>query len=227
VGQAIGPSKVDEYAEAADAANAAFPDLTLVEFFEETVFLDGAPVLDGSSLGEDDAVSGAVYLDDFHEEGLANQSIGRRPFLFLAAFFLFRRRLSADGLGEGDEGMDSFYVHEQAAFVVAADLDLEAIPFVESLLEDAPALFAAGSIEGEEDLSFLSLGLEDVDEDAVTRRGPFFGVGPQGLHLVAGNDAFGLSADVDYYAITFGADDDPFHDIAAVEGPIRDRLRFH
>ncbi len=68
--------------------------------------------------------------------------------------------------------MDAFYVHQEATLVVAAHLDLEALPLFESLLKDAPALLAAGPVEGEEDLALLGLRLDDVDEDAITGRGP-------------------------------------------------------
>ncbi len=51
MGKAIRSSQVDEDAKAADAADPAFADLTLVQLFQEAVLLDGAPVLDRRALG--------------------------------------------------------------------------------------------------------------------------------------------------------------------------------
>ena len=85
--------------------------------------------------------------------------------------------------------MHPFDVDQQAALVVAADLYLEALAFLEALLQDAPALLAARPVHREEHLPLRRFRLHDVDEDVVAGPGPVLHVRPERVHLARRDDA--------------------------------------
>ena len=162
VDEAVGAADVDEDAEVADAGDAAGADVAFVQLEEQAFLLGGALLLDGGALREDGAVAAAVELDDLEGDVLADP-LGERALGVLRGAAL----RAGDDLGQRDEGVDAFDVDEQAALVAAGDVAFERFVGVQVVLEDAPAALAAGAVEGEDDLAFMGLRLDDGDEDLV------------------------------------------------------------
>src|SRR4030095_3166212 len=110
--------------------------------------LGGALFLDGGALREDCAVATAVELDDFEGDRFADP-LGEVVLSVLRGAAVG----AADELGERDEGVDAFDVHEEAALVAARNVSLEGFVGVEMVLQDAPAPLASCAVEREDDLA--------------------------------------------------------------------------
>ena len=212
VGEAVGPTEVDEDAEVADRGDLAAADFTLGELAQQALLLLGAPLLHGRALGKDGAVAAAVDLDHLHAQPPADL-VGERVGAVAAG-------LGADDLRHGDEGVDALDVGEQAALVEARDFRLEDLAALEALLQDPPALFAARAVDRELDLAVLGLRLHDVDEHVLADAKPGERVGAERVHLLHGHDALGLRADVDEVdedAVALDAHHRALDDLAATQ----------
>ena len=160
--QAIGAAQVDEDPELADAGDAAAADVALAQLRQEAVFLLGSPLLDGCPLGKDYAVAASVDFDDLEAEGLAN------PGGQAAVAGLFGAvDAPADQLRQRDEGLHTLNIDQEAAFVVAGDVTFEGGGFIVVALKQPPPLFAASAVDGDDDLPFGRLRLQDEDQDLV------------------------------------------------------------
>ena len=141
VDQAIGATKIHEYAKVADRGDSPLADFALDELFEQTVLLLCTPFLQRRALGKDDAVSTTVDLDHFQPQ-MPSHLRGERVCAVGPG-------LGAHHLRHGYEGVDAFHIRQQAALVEPRDLCLEYLAALKSFLEDAPALLPARAVDGE------------------------------------------------------------------------------
>ncbi len=208
--QAIGPSQIDENAKVADAGDLAALDLALAQLGQEAVLLLGPPLLHGRPLRENDPVAATVNLDDLNAESLAHPG-GQA---LIARIVRGASEARAGQLGEGHKGMHPLHIHQQAALVEACHFPFEGCAFLVVLLEETPALLAAGSIHRDDDLTLGGFGLKHEDENLVAGIESRGALGAQGLHLIGRDDTFGLRADVHQDTVAVLSHDHPFDDVA-------------
>ncbi len=161
--ETISATQIDEDAELADAGDLAALDLALSQLGQEALLLLGPPLLHGRSLRENDSVATAVDLDDLDAKGLAHP----RGQTLLARLVGGASKAGARQLGERYESMNAFHVHQEAALVEAGHFTFEGCALLVVLLEETPALLAAGPIERDDDLALEGFRLKDGDENLV------------------------------------------------------------
>ncbi len=185
-------------------------DHPLFQLAQQPLLLRGAALLRGGSFGEDGAVAAAVELDNLQRDRAADP-FGERALGVLRGAAV----RPGDDLRQRHEGVDAFDVDEKSTLVAAGDVGLKRLVGVHVVLEYAPAAFAAGAVQGEDDLSFVRFGLDHGDKNLVAVVEARCALRLQALHFVGRDDAFGLGADVNQDAVPVSANYRPFNDLAA------------
>ena len=129
-----------------------------MQLLDEAFLLLHAPLLESGALREDHSIAPAVDLDHLEAQAAAHL-LGQA----VAAVVTAAVRTDAYHLGEGDKGVHPFHVHQEATSVIAGDLAFKVLAGFEPLLEDAPALFATGLVDGEQHLALRRLRMHDKD----------------------------------------------------------------
>jgi hypothetical protein len=120
----------------------------------------------------------------------------------------------------------ALYVNEKAPLVITGDVSFEGGGLLVVALEETPALLAPGPVDGDDDLSLGRFGLKDVDQGLIAYLRDLGGVRAQGLHLVGGDDTFGLRADVDQKALAVFTHHNAFDDVTTAKGRVAKALLF-
>ena len=209
--EAVGAAEVHEDTEVSNRGDRPGPDVALIEFVEQALFLLGPPLLQSRALGQDHAVTSAVDLDHLEPE-LTTDLCGER-------IRAIRARLSADHLGHGDEGVNAFDVREQPALVVAGDLGFEDLAGLEARLQHTPALLAASAVDRQRHLTFRRLRLNDVHQYRIADRKVRQRIRAQRVHFLNGYDALGLEAHIDQRVIALDRHDRAFNDFTPAQLP--------
>ena len=224
--EAVCASEVHERAEAADAGYYALAGLAFLQLLDELGF-EGVPgFLYGLSLREDGAVAAAVDLQHLHLEVFADFGVLRllEGHLLLLGQALVVLLVEAealsrhgDELGHRHEALYALDLHDGAAAVESGDLSLDHLAGVHRLFEVAPALFADGSVYGQDGGAVARLGAHHHGDDGSADQAVHVG-GVHGAHLVGGDVRFGLLSDVDEESVgRVGAHYDAFDDVSSAD----------
>ncbi len=212
VNESVSAPNVDEGAEVADRGDATRADLALLELLDELLLHRVTPLLDGLSLRKDEAIAVPVDFNDLERKAGADQAghIG----------LLGRLVSTADlaDLGCGHETTHAVEVHQQATLVVIGDLGLDNIVGLVDLLQPAPALLLAGTIDTDDRVTFLVLGLYHEDQDALTDLERVLLLSRQARVLLGRDDALCLGPDIDQELIPVDVHNDALHDVPVFQG---------
>ena len=157
---------------------------------------------------EHDAALAAVDLENFQGDGLADEPL----------------EAAALGLGEVDvrtrDEPSQAEVDDEAALHLVHDHGVEDRAGLLRVLDAPPGHLHVGFTLGKDEIPLVALGAQHHDVDAVAHadlRG-----GTRLRHLLGGDEAFGLRADVHEHALGVHADHRPFDDLPLRE--LRHRL---
>jgi len=183
---------------------------------EQGFLAAGALLLHGQAFGQDQAVAGAVELDDLQlEHAAAHRGQALGDLRRLAAFRTLGQPAQLGYLRNRHEAAHAD-VDDEAPLVIVDDRRFDDAFLVHLLLGLAPRLFHARALEREDGMTLDALRLHHVDQHALAdAQGPTLTRRPQ---LAAGDHALGLLADVDEDFVGVDARHAAFDDLAALQG---------
>ena len=174
-------------------------------------FLFAAPFADGDAFGEDEAIAAAVEVDDLHAQ------FGVHEFHPAVIGFAIGKLLGlafAAELAGGYEAADLPDFDDDATAIEAADGAGEHILRFQQLFGVFPVAFGTGTGDAEEEVA-VTVFAHDVDGDLVAD-GHVLEVTFKAVDLPAGDEPFGLIADVDEQFAGAFVDNDAMADVAGL-----------
>ena len=201
----VGAADVDKRAVAGDAGHGALDCGSRLQAAEQVLALACAILILRSFLTNDQPVALSVDLEDLDRDALADQ------------------RLQAAGvcarhLARGQEAAQPEDIDDQATLVLFANVGVDHRAVGLLLGSHDPGRLRPRPAQAEDDVALFVLWLEHVDLDVVARLETDRIDLTAQAKLLAGDDSFGLGADVDQDLVRVDPDNDPIHDIAMVGG---------
>src|ERR1035437_4537502 len=184
VDKAVDPTEVDEDAERRDGADCAADFLADLQAAEELVPLLAALLVQRDLLRQDQAVGLAIYLEDLESHlpadvrlELLGDLLGR-----VTRLIVLRPAREVHDLADRDETADAA-VDDETTLVVVDDGGIDDRTCLELLLHRPPLALETGSANLQDDMAFLRLGLQHIDEDHVPDGKRWSGLGVATVEL--------------------------------------------
>ncbi len=213
--ESIGAAEVDESAETGQVADDATPYLSGLKLIEQFIFTLGALLLNCRALRQDKPVTAAIDLDDLERQTPVDHG-RQRLGDFLVFAVLTRDVAQIEHLRYRDESAYSFDIDDEAAFVVVDHRGLDDRTLVVQLLDVAPGTLQSRPSEREDSMAFGTLGLHDVDQDAVAGM-QWLDFLVFGVQFASRNNALGFHADIDQDFVLIDAHDRALDGLAAFQ----------
>ena len=187
--EAVGAADVDKRAKVAQARDHAVDDIAYAEFGQQLGFAFGPPFFLRFALAENQAAAVLVNFDDFDTECAVDQ---------------FAHGLSAVGghagryqMRAGDKAFQPIPAHQDTAFVIAADFDIDRILRCQQLTGFLPVIALQAHVDGDDQVVVLVAGIDDIDGHIGAGMQAFAEVLFHPLQILGWDDAILLGAEID------------------------------
>src|SRR5574341_1271605 len=133
--QPIGATDIHEHPEVADTGHSTSYNVAYLQVLEQALLLFASPLALCFALGENQAATPLIYLDDLDAHFAADKVIHR-----LAALLSAQTLLQIDGVGRGNKAFQPTKSDQQTSPVIADDFRLHHLAALKKLLCAQPIL---------------------------------------------------------------------------------------